>query len=443
MLAEWKSVHEDHRVRRSNGRLPKESIGLHRATVLLCLRSALHLLRPSDALPSSFDHKFSPRTKADQPSHMPLTVRLGEHDLNDEYDTIPYNYNVINVVIHPDWRKGDTKMSYHDIALVQLDRKVPFRYTIYPICLATDDVPLPKEWSNVTVAGWGTTAYLGEASNVLLKASVPLRDPSMCDKLISKYFVLRKKYPNGTEGRVLCAGDGGKDACQGDSGGPLMLPLSRDTCVHTMLGIVSTGVGCGNGDFPGFYTQEETERMGDYLGALKAWTTHQLQLLQSRRFDNQRSAVTQPSFYEEPYQWRASAQSYHYEEPYYAMNNGDYRPQRRDRDQKTKTQSHFDDQACTTPKMVILQHGLSIYHQNGTVLPPTVKGPSYSMENEDYHDVVLLQLDQKVSFRPTIYRICLATDDVPLPQGVTVAGWGITAFDGETSKVLLKVSVPL
>ncbi|CAG0895637.1 unnamed protein product [Darwinula stevensoni] len=199
----------------------------------------------------------------------PLTVRLGEHDLDDSLDAIPSDYQVIKVVIHPDWGKrrriivrnhklffqfGRDELGYHDIALLQLNQKVPFRYTIHPACLATDDDQLPQG-SNVTVTGWGTTSFGGKASSVLLKVSVPLYGSSDCDALISRYpFALGRVYPEGATGRVLCAGKEGKDSCQGDSGGPMTIPRTPDSCLYTVLGIVSKGFGCGT-ELPGFYTK--------------------------------------------------------------------------------------------------------------------------------------------------------------------------------------------
>ncbi|CAG0895116.1 unnamed protein product [Darwinula stevensoni] len=95
----------------------------------------------------------------------------------------------------------------------------------------------------------------GRASSVLQKVSVPLVGPSDCDQVPRKYKGLRTMCQNGVKGRILCAGTGGNDSCQGNSVGPLMLSPSPDSCVHTIVGIASTGVGCGNPDFPGFYTQ--------------------------------------------------------------------------------------------------------------------------------------------------------------------------------------------
>ena len=62
----------------------------------------------------------------------------------------------------------------------------------------------------------------------------------------------------------ICAGyeEGGKDACQGDSGGPLI--CLRDTnkrtyrnkksSLNVLTGVVSSGIGCGEKEQPGIYT---------------------------------------------------------------------------------------------------------------------------------------------------------------------------------------------
>ncbi|CAG0895114.1 unnamed protein product [Darwinula stevensoni] len=131
---------------------------------------------------------------------VPLMVRLGEHDLNDD-ESITYDYNVTKFLIHPRWRRRGKRILI------------------------------------LSFPGGKTK------SSILHKVRVPLMGPSDCDQVLSKYPHMKRTYPKGAKGRILCAGTGGKDSCQGDSGGPLMLPLSPASCVHTIVGIVSTGVG--------------------------------------------------------------------------------------------------------------------------------------------------------------------------------------------------------
>lgn len=47
--------------------------------------------------------------------------------------------------------------------------------------------------------------------------------------------------------RMLCAGTEGKDSCQGDSGGALSVE-------GYLVGVISTGFGCGIKNYPGVYT---------------------------------------------------------------------------------------------------------------------------------------------------------------------------------------------
>lgn len=57
----------------------------------------------------------------------------------------------------------------------------------------------------------------------------------------------------GTKVCALSRDETPRDACPGDSGGPLM--AERPDGLYELVGVVSTGVGCGNPDFPGIYTK--------------------------------------------------------------------------------------------------------------------------------------------------------------------------------------------
>ena len=55
----------------------------------------------------------------------------------------------------------------------------------------------------------------------------------------------------------LCAGHefGGQDGCQGDSGGGLV-SVDGDSGKYVLVGVMSTGIGCGRKKLPGVYTRD-------------------------------------------------------------------------------------------------------------------------------------------------------------------------------------------
>ncbi|KAL1117167.1 hypothetical protein AAG570_004494, partial [Ranatra chinensis] len=179
-------------------------------------------------------------------------VRLGELDLDGSVKdgATPLDVRVNKIIRHPSY---DSKLKINDIALVKLNRTVPFSRNIQPICLPI----LPELRSNDFVgmnpfiAGWGRTSFgkfslpCGTSSNVLMEVQIPIVENDIC----------RKAY--GTMGRIvtdkqICAGTDHKDACLGDSGGPLML---TEQVNFFLVGIVSFGYKCGEPNFPGVYTR--------------------------------------------------------------------------------------------------------------------------------------------------------------------------------------------
>lgn len=87
-------------------------------------------------------------------------------------------------------------------------------------------------------------------SDVKLKVSVPVVQPSVCQKTYKRLGV-------GLAPTQLCAGGlAGKDSCNGDSGGPLMAnEIVGDSDNWYIRGIVSFGPNnCGTLGFPGVYT---------------------------------------------------------------------------------------------------------------------------------------------------------------------------------------------
>ncbi|KAG7211725.1 hypothetical protein KM043_010971 [Ampulex compressa] len=134
----------------------------------------------------------------------------------------------------------------HDIALLQLNERVPFSDTIRPICLPTVK---DNEYvgTKATASGWGTLQEDGKPSCLLQEVDVPVMSLQECRN--TSYS------PRMISDNMLCAGytDGKKDSCQGDSGGPLI--AEREDKKYELIGIVSWGNGCARPGYPGVYTR--------------------------------------------------------------------------------------------------------------------------------------------------------------------------------------------
>ncbi|GAA1240126.1 serine protease [Prauserella halophila] len=131
-------------------------------------------------------------------------------------------------------------MSGGDIAVLSLDRAVPFRTA--EIADASDGAKY-RAGTKATVLGWGRVAESGERSYTLRSARVPVVADDTCSEAYGEY----------DSESMVCAGypEGGVDACQGDSGGPLMVG-------DTLIGVVSWGDGCAQAGKPGVYTRVST-----------------------------------------------------------------------------------------------------------------------------------------------------------------------------------------
>jgi secreted trypsin-like serine protease len=175
------------------------------------------------------------------------------------------------VIVHGDYRRSGNKR--HDIALIKLkpDARTNGEVAAYAQparMLEPRDRPA-ADGDVLKVTGWGMTgereagpgrrdvdgkALRGAPS--LLEAQLNIVPTARC-KAVGSY---RKTLWDG----VLCvAGDEtGQDSCQGDSGGPL-------TRRRVLVGLVSSGFGCGLKGVPALYTRVST--YADWIdGVMKA-----------------------------------------------------------------------------------------------------------------------------------------------------------------------------
>lgn len=130
----------------------------------------------------------------------------------------------------------------YDIALILMQDKFIFSDRLKPIALETKIVQLAGKMASAT--GYGKTdQYSPFFPKILRKVNVPIVDLDVCRKQYVGLFLVTN--------RVICAGyldRNGYDSCLGDSGGPLVVD-------NKLVGIVSSGMECGDSRYPGIYTR--------------------------------------------------------------------------------------------------------------------------------------------------------------------------------------------
>ena len=150
-------------------------------------------------------------------------------------------------VIHPSYSKTTLK---NDIALVQLESPIQFKFGIRPACLPDKyrGFPMDQLQNEPTIIGWGSTGNDRPTETKLMQTTVPIDTVSNCDR---KYRPVQNIRIGSTQ---ICAGFGSRDTCNGDSGGP-MLSSELDNGRWAVIGITSFGVKCADENFPGVYTR--------------------------------------------------------------------------------------------------------------------------------------------------------------------------------------------
>lgn len=173
-----------------------------------------------------------------------IIVVLGLHRLDD---TNFGSYNIIDIIIHPDW---DFYTSDSDLALLVLEEPAT---GIEALPLITDGSLLDDPGVVATGIGWGSiNSDLSTFPFELQQVNLPILSNDTVNTSIS--------YNGQVTTNMLAAGymSGGKDTCQGDSGGPLIVPDGNGA--YLLAGIVSWGDGCAEPNFPGIYTRVGTFR---------------------------------------------------------------------------------------------------------------------------------------------------------------------------------------
>ena len=115
----------------------------------------------------------------------------------------------------------------------------------------------PLSGMMATIVGWGFTGEKergGQRSEMLLKVDVPIVANDKCQTWFEEESIKENTKLVVINDARICAGfeSGGKDSCLGDSGGPLIV---KQKGKYMVIGVVSTGIGCGRPKLPGIYTR--------------------------------------------------------------------------------------------------------------------------------------------------------------------------------------------
>jgi len=158
---------------------------------------------------------------------------------------------------HPQYTTSVVSFRY-DAAVLTLSRPVK---NIAPARIpATDANGLETPDRQATVAGWGSTVKQPSNND----PRYPARMQEAQVPIVSDATARRAYGADDYEPRLmLAAGRENKDTCQGDSGGPIFVEKSNGRV--SQIGITSFGNGCGAKNFPGVYTEANSEDIRPFI----------------------------------------------------------------------------------------------------------------------------------------------------------------------------------
>lgn len=196
-------------------------------------------------------------------------IRLGEHNINSDNEPLSHlDVEGEIIVMHPNFTSSNLK---NDIAMIRLAHRIHQDEHIGPICMPNPievrDFQTHDGSVQCITVGWGIASKgkKGSFSDVAKKVTLPLVDHDQCQHMLQKTKLGRKFE---LDSSFMCAGgEEGQDSCFGDGGSPLMCQQEDGT--FALVGLVSWGIGCGEHNVPGVYTN--VAEFLDFLDKCKAF----------------------------------------------------------------------------------------------------------------------------------------------------------------------------
>ncbi|XP_035919182.1 venom serine protease-like [Anopheles stephensi] len=162
-----------------------------------------------------------------------LALLVGEHDITVGSDS-PYTALLLlaSIKIHEGY-SSSTASSSNDIAIVRTRTEIVFNPGVGPACLPIKFTGASFVGIQLEAVGWGTLDYGAPKSNVPMKVSLAVVQPTQCSSL----------YANYSSTQQLCTLTPNKDTCQSDSGGPLFYTDGYNMRAY-LIGTIGYGIAC-------------------------------------------------------------------------------------------------------------------------------------------------------------------------------------------------------
>lgn len=173
-------------------------------------------------------------------------IRAGEWDRSSTLEFVPHQDRVVNAIIsHPNYYSGGL---YNDVAILKFEALNTLQVNVKPLCLPDEsDFVLPNTYCTVTA--WGSINSTNKSSDKLRFVKLPVVDHATCQRRfqntrLGSGFKLHESF-------VCAGGEKDLDTCANDGGSPLVCSNGES---YFLYGLVSWGLGCGEKDIPGVYT---------------------------------------------------------------------------------------------------------------------------------------------------------------------------------------------